>query len=210
MELPETISTRVLNRKAGDEREGLFQALETFANMGDGRGDPKLFLRMCPRFFPEVAYSGVGTWASGERTTKPMIYWYRDALRTLWRGHDTNGVYLNAMLGLEWDSVEIAKAWDDAIEGLGTIGLSRPRADWASGEIILEFSTDFQRALFALMKDSWRAKVCPECKRFFIASKTAQAYCSPTCYGEMKRKYSLRYWRRTGSATRAARRKKQK
>jgi hypothetical protein len=92
---------------------------------------------------------------------------------------------------------------DPSIHGHGGLGLSRARANWQTGDITFDFRHPFQAAPFALMRESWRAKVCLECSRHFMASQTAQSYCSSACYGAMKRKRSLDYWRRTGSANRA-------
>ena len=52
------------------------------------------------------------------------------------------------------------------------------------------------------MQSRWRAKICPECGKYFVATKTAQSYCSARCYEEMKRKRALDYWRETGSVNR--------
>jgi hypothetical protein len=200
-----TIPAEVSNRKAREEREMLFSALEALANLTESPDGWKKFLRQSPDFLPEVAYTGLPYWNSkgSPSTEKPGFFWIRDSLRKVWRGADTLGVYLNALLGVDHDVVAIDRAWDASIQGHGGLGLSRARANWQTGDITFDFRHQFQAALFALMRESWRAKVCPECSRYFIASKTAQSYCSSVCYGSMKRKRSLDYWRRTGRANRA-------
>lgn len=203
---------KALNRQSVRERKRRFRALDLFVNMGDGLEDWKVFRTLNPGFLPDIAYVGAShlTSLEGKAEKKPMIYWYRDALRKVWRYMDPDGVYLDALLGLEWD-IRLFQDWDESIAGAGTLGRSVPHANWHTGEIVIEFKTEFQTALFALMRDHWRAKVCPECGQYFIADKTAQSYCSPACYAEMKRKYALNYWRAKGSARRARkRRKKQK
>lgn len=199
-----TVSAEVSNRKAGNERELLFAALEAFANLGDEPNAWTRFIRQWPQFLPDVAFVGAANWnfEGSSPKSRPPIYWFRNAVRSVWSGADANGALLNCLLGIDSD-FSLLRDWDDSIRGGATIlSPARPRAHWQSGEITLAFNIDFQRALFALMKDHWRAKVCPECSRYFIANKTAQAYCSSECYGESKRKRALSWWRRAGSANR--------
>lgn len=207
-----TVKARASNRKAGNERERLFSALEAFVNLGDGRRAWKLFRKQSPTFLPDFAYAGAVRWSTDEspESKKPSLYALRDGLRRVWRGIDPGGAFLNALLGVSYDDAALYKDWDESTEGGITLGMSHPHADWQTREITFDFKYEFQWALFALMKDAWRAKVCPECSRFFIATKTAQAYCSSACYGDMKRKSSLDYWRRVGSAKREKRNKQSK
>jgi hypothetical protein len=81
-------------------------------------------------------------------------------------------------------------------------------ADWQRSAIRCEFETDFQDAIYCLMKDSWRAKVCPNCRKYFVAGKNAQVYCTTECYGQVKNKRSLDYYRKEGKAKRATRAKR--
>jgi hypothetical protein len=82
--------------------------------------------------------------------------------------------------------------------------------DWRSGEIRYEFDPKFCQAVYLLMKESWRARVCQICKRYFVAAKPAQFYCSTKCYGEGKRRRALDWWRKEGSARRQKSKRKGK
>ena len=64
------------------------------------------------------------------------------------------------------------------------------------------FGYEFQHAVYDLMQQSWRAMVCTECGRYFVAAKRAQKYCSPTCCGERKRKQVLAYYHQRGKLAR--------
>jgi hypothetical protein len=81
--------------------------------------------------------------------------------------------------------------------------------DWTSGTFRYEPNTNFRRALYALFRQSWRAKVCPQCKRYFIADKPPQRYCSTKCYGIAKRGRDLEFWRTMGSDLRKKRKKEE-
>ena len=79
-----------------------------------------------------------------------------------------------------------------------------PVVDGNTGTITWSFGSLFQRALYDLMQDRWRAMVCPNCGRYFVADKTAQRYCSSECYLEKKGMKALDYWNRIGRAAREA------
>jgi hypothetical protein len=61
---------------------------------------------------------------------------------------------------------------------------------------------DFESALWVLSCEGWRARVCGQCKRYFIADKPAQTYCSTRCHGDAKRGQKLAWWRSTGKIRR--------
>ena len=79
-----------------------------------------------------------------------------------------------------------------------------PVVDGNTGTITWSFGSPFQRAIYDLMRDRWRAMVCPNCGRYFVADKTAQRYCSSECYLEKKGMKALDYWNRIGRAAREA------
>src|SRR5262249_24072965 len=79
--------------------------------------------------------------------------------------------------------------------------------DWASGRVEYVSRIDFQRAIWLLFRESWRAKVCPKCSTYFLAQKPAQLYCSVSCSSAVHRASSLNWWKETGAQTRAASRK---
>ena len=94
--------------------------------------------------------------------------------------------------------------------------IGTPVVDGNTGTINWEFGCQFQSAIYYLMQERWRAKVCPQCRKYFVADKAAQKYCSTKCCGERKQKVSLDYYNRIGkdrrqeskaTQTRAPRRK---
>jgi hypothetical protein len=98
-------------------------------------------------------------------------------------------------------TVEIRPKETDTIAGLpyGT-----PVVDGNTGIITWSFGCQFQRVVYDLMQDRWRAMVCPECGKYFVADRTAQKHCSSKCYGVKKRKQALSYHYRKGRAAKQA------
>ena len=94
------------------------------------------------------------------------------------------------------------------LESMDYLGLADVAPDWNLGTIQCKFNCDFQEALYALMRESWRARICRNCERHFIADKPPQMYCSTKCFGEAKGKRSLAWWRAEGSDRRKKRRKR--
>jgi hypothetical protein len=82
----------------------------------------------------------------------------------------------------------------------------KPVVNGVTGAITWEFGWTLQQSVYELMQQRWRAMVCPECRKFFLADKTRQVYCSSACFGDMKRKRALDYWNRKGSNARHKRR----
>ena len=79
--------------------------------------------------------------------------------------------------------------------------------EWGTGTLRFDLhgATGFRQALYALFQQSWRAKVCPRCGKYFIADKPPRSYCSTKCYGEAKKGRDARYWRSVGSKLRQKR-----
>jgi hypothetical protein len=168
---------------------------------------------------------------------KPPLLYYRDRLRMVWSRKDPKGVDLKLLLGFEREAREegasqgllmpgtLFKRKGDRKLSLGKFipgqpidpdqqttfaGLppGRPIVDGISGAITWEFGCTFQQAVYELMQQRWRAMVCAECGKYFLADKTRQTYCSSNCFGNRKRKQSLDYWNRKGRAERDKRRAK--
>lgn len=85
--------------------------------------------------------------------------------------------------------------------------LARFSIDWCAGAVDYVSRLDFQRAVWLLFSESWRAKICPRCSRYFLAQKPAQLYCSLSCSNAAHRASSLSWWKKKGSQRRAARTK---
>jgi hypothetical protein len=87
--------------------------------------------------------------------------------------------------------------------------------DWRSGKFEYVSSKDFRRAVYLLLSESWRAKVCRKCGTYFVADKGAQVFCSTACSNQSKTEIGRRYWHEKGALLRerrekAARSKKRK
>jgi hypothetical protein len=82
--------------------------------------------------------------------------------------------------------------------------------DWRSGALRYDCEVHFQFAVYDLMRESWRARVCPICRRYMIAEKPGNFYCSVECAGAAKRKRDLEYWRTEGSKARTAKKRSPK
>lgn len=166
---------------------------------------------------------------------KPPLLFYQDCLRRVWTGDDPKGINLKLLLGFEREVKRHGispKFMPGAFESkrgklragtfipgqpvdpdrqttVGGLPPGRPIVDGVTGAITWVFGCTFQQSVFELMPQRWRAMVCPECKKYFLADKTRQRYCSSACFGDMKRKRALDYWNRKGSAERDKRRAKQ-
>jgi len=78
-------------------------------------------------------------------------------------------------------------------------------ADWDEGVFTYEGACNFQRALYLLFRESWRARVCEKCDAKFIARRAAQKYCTTDCSEEMQRELKLKWWDKHGEAWRKGR-----
>lgn len=152
---------------------------------------------------------------------------YQDQVRKIFRGDlaaERAAVLLGLQRGAAFDdeitepkAVPDEKPWQRVVKRLQDsyaewddtgpappaeyFGLPAPEftINWQTGRLDLHFKIGLQQALYELLLKSWKAKVCPVCGRFFIATKTAQAYCLHACYTEMKNKRSLEhFYRRKG------------
>jgi hypothetical protein len=82
--------------------------------------------------------------------------------------------------------------------------------DWRTGTFRYDPDTEFHRAVYALFRQSWRAKVCPRCAKYFIGDKPPQVYSGTKCYGDAKRDRDLEFWRSVGSERRQQRMRRKK
>jgi hypothetical protein len=224
------------NRLARDKAV-MFEALARFANLEDAPSDWARFRIMYPDFFPQEInswmYEGAEEWskyAADLPHLLPPMLWYRNRLRAVWARTDQHGYNLAVLLGFERDAAAIAEAhrgemeietlsrtalipgrpWVEAVKLHLAQGLPIGKAviDGVTGQISWEFGSKLQQAIYELMQERWRAKICPECGRFFIATKNAGKFCSVTCTGQAKKERALTYWNETGSKKRAKARKK--
>jgi hypothetical protein len=157
------------------------------------------------------------------RRPLPPLLWYRNRLRSVWAMNDQHGYGLAILLGFEQEAKNIAKEHPGeihfdmlvspmAVPGQpinpsnhttdGGLPRGRPVINGVTGEITWEFGCGLQQAVYELMRNRWRARVCPKCGRFFVTAKTAQKLCSVRCSDIAKRERALAYWNETGKKSR--------
>jgi hypothetical protein len=93
-------------------------------------------------------------------------------------------------------------------EGVYSTGGASVLPQWRGGKFEYASSIDFQKAVWLLLSESWRAKVCRRCDKYFIADKAAQMFCSTPCSNQNKHETGRRYWHEKGTALRKQRTKK--
>ena len=222
-----TVRVIGLNPRASTDTQLLFAGLEAFANLGDSFEDYQTFTMAHPTFWPvefrNKADKALG-WGHSEEFHQLAIT-FRDSLRYVWQGkqYAHYGKVLKNLLGLEMgNSVEghFERDADHVYVALRhfveifvekshpgyKLALPEIAADWKRGEFSYQPVNDFQRAVYALWRESWRARTCLECGRMFIAAKPPQLYCSVACSTAARRKRDLALWRATGDARRRRRR----
>lgn len=204
--------------------ERLIQGLQEFANLGDSVEDFQHFSKAWPDFFPVVMRSKDAaltlTWCENSR---PLVLAVRDTLRAVWRGGSELDLAL--LLGFGRDADRLLKERQppvalDRMLGVPTVALyeamkqipteyiaelPRAIANWEKGKFQYEPVNNFQRAVELLWRQSWRAKRCSRCLKYFVADKPATRYCSPKCYGEEKKERGQTWWNEHGEAWRAER-----
>lgn len=215
-----TIRVIGLKQRASTHTQFLFAGLEAFANLGNSLEEYQAFISAHPTFWP-VELRNKENEALGwghDEDSHVLTITFRDYLRRVWRGEQSAhyGQVLKILLGLEVETAgEDLNADHYYAASLTFVEKSHPGyrhalpviiVDWALGEFSYEPLNDFQRAVYALWRESWRARICPECGRAFIAAKPPQLYCSPTCSTAARRKRDLALWRATGDARRRKRR----
>jgi len=202
---------------APKKRAHLFGGLEKLVNTGDSQQQYQSLSKQWPSFWPEGPESPTA-WLPEEHSNFRN---YRDKLRQLWSGSLNEQQQLGTvayLLGLI-SSEEADSLFFTGPEALAELWFRRPNKPsagsavstlhsivlplWGSIDVRFFARGDFEAALWALFRESWRARICGQCQRYFIADKAAQAYCSTRCYGEAKRGQRLAWWNKTGKIRRA-------
>lgn len=225
------------NGLARASKRSLNYALERFANLSDYLSDLQDFEANWPDFYPLVLQDAMGQIHGWTPLSGGLVYWYRDMLRHFWVGA-TQGNEFWFLLGmappreyLHWEEAraldreaitsedllereylaQLQRHWSgegDPLFGL-TFRLARLAPNWGMGEFQYEPQNDFQRAVYLLWRQSWRAKVCRRCGKYFVADKPPQFYCSSKCYGEAKKDRGSKWWAEHGNDWRKGSRKSQ-
>jgi hypothetical protein len=202
---------------APKERARLFQGLEAVVNTGDSEQDYQATAKQWSTFWPAGPQDL--PWATEQRSN---FLDFRNKLRSLWSGslenqHKQLGTvaYLLGLINAEeaeslfitgpealvelWFSRSNKSSSSSAVSSSHSIVLPV----WGSVEVRFVARGDFEAALWTLFRESWRARTCSQCKRYFIAEKPAQTYCSTRCYGDAKRGRRLAWWNKAGKIKRA-------
>ena len=182
----------------------LLDALQELANSQDDAGSFERFARDWPRFAcvgndaPSNNYVGFDY---GEPWTRMppsipkrffLMWQMREVLRKIWSGdtEKVTQVLLPSLDDLLGDPPR-DKLWPPQL-----------KVDWQRGEFVYIPRSEFQEAVYQLLRRSSLAKICanPECPaRYFIAGRATQRYCSEKCSGVLQRTYKLRWWKEHGS-----------
>jgi len=206
---------------APEERQRLFRGLERFANTGDDLADYNALSKAWPSFWPLNLGGGQDhrslQWAD---ICHVLFLGYRDTLRRVWIS-DPEALRCGAfpfLLGL-FENIETIPHGTgvqpfDRNEGWYRIKRENPSVyvtsypvvwpHWKSAAFTYTPMNDFQRALYLLFLESWRAKTCAKCSTYFVAQKPAQLYCSVECSNASHRANALKWWKREGAKKRAA------
>jgi hypothetical protein len=190
---------RKVTRDLRRDRRKLFLALGEFANLRDDKKAWAHFRKRWPNFFPESEYD------KAVQGQKPSVFNYPYWLDRIWKGGETEP-YLHILLGIESAPLPADEGTpeDSWIVGLASIP-AHFHADWDEGVFRYRGACDFQRALYLLFLDSWRARICEKCGTKFIAARAAQKFCSTDCSDAMQREFRRRWWTEHGAAWREKR-----
>jgi hypothetical protein len=188
---------RQLKRELQRDKQKLFQALEEFANIRPDKEAWAHFRKRWPKFFPEEEYDRV---AEG---SKPSIVDYPYCLDRLWVGMDSP---LRLMLGIDTASYRVDELlpedmWEADLAPIA----AKFDLDWDEGVFRFQGACNFQRALYLLFRESWRARICEKCETKFIARRVAQKYCSTECSGSVQRELKQKWWAEHGETWRRRR-----
>jgi hypothetical protein len=174
------------------DRKRLLSALQEFANLRSDAQAWSHFRRRWPRFFPSAEFDRA---VIGEHDS---VRNYPTLVGSIWKGYD--GDSLLALLGMKVD------AWKPDRDGPLVMQIHRIPAqffaDWEEGVFRYRGMCDFQRALYLLFRESWRARFCEKCQAKFIAARAAQKFCTTDCSEAMQREFRRRWWAEHGNAWR--------
>ena len=207
-------------------------------NAGNSQKDYVELQKRIPTFWPLSIKGPFGPDGKDQRLDWPpggdlLFRAFRDYLRRLWRsdfykedGAILDGLYLEYVLGLETGyavdppyGLINAQMPDQSFRD-GWRALSRAYAgayvektatvlpQWGKSKFEYLGSRDFQQAAYLLLSESWRAKVCRRCRKYFIADIGAQVFCSVECSLESRLEGGRQYWHEKGAGRRERRTRK--
>jgi hypothetical protein len=186
-------SERGIERDLRKERPRLFRALTEFANVRREQKAWSHFRKRWPNFFPKAEYE------RAEGNTSHSVREYPRWLHLVWLGDPAP---LLQLLGIKAEP----QMPGDTSQVLD-IHLIPAQffADWDEGVFRYRGMCSFQRALYLLFQESWRARVCERCSAKFIARRVAQRYCTTDCSEAIQRELKRRWWGEHGEKWRQGR-----
>jgi hypothetical protein len=160
-----------------------------------------------------------------------LFLFYRDTLRAIWSGETeiersaiNTGTFLLGLSNLGEDSLAQAKegnpvgllmsmtpfplydAWEEILSRFKTAatrGGIQIKALWKYGDFAFVPENDFQRAVYILFRQSWRARICPRCQMYFVARRPKQTFCGTGCSAGSRLASKLKWWKRVGKKRRS-------
>ena len=204
----------------------LYNGLERIVNVGDSESEYLEVPKTCDSFWPldtQDPETGRVRWHPAAHS---VFLVFRDYLRKVCVSdrESLESGHLDILLGLRlvfadqseethwsYQTRALNEAWAKLKETYPDIGVGlRPvvAPNWGTGAFSYAPTNDFQRAIYQLFLESWRAKMCPRCSRYFIADKPGQIYCSTACSGGVKLARALEWWNREGAKRRSGLKRK--
>jgi hypothetical protein len=198
-----------MKHKSSSETRVLY-ALARFANCGDGLDEYERLATEMPDFWPAEVRDAGGRSLAWRPGAHRIFLAFRDAVRRVWT-HEAaakrDGVpgFLLGLAKQEY-AAKASPAFARAIDALGAdvhfhAGVC---ADLSTLRLVYTPETKFTAAVWALLQQPWRSRVCPECQKFYVARKLAQKYCGDECQHEARKRQFREAWARSGSKRRAA------
>lgn len=185
----------------------LLSALQDFANSGVEPEGINYFRSRCPGFLDDLVYTGyvisigppnadTNQMTDPTREMRPM--WkqfekYRDLVRAAWSGNEAAIQFL-LRVGIEENRTENAV-----------------RPDWRRSGFRYEPRTNFQAAVYELLKHSRQARVCanPDCASpYFLTLDPRRKFCSVECAQPAQKQWRRTWWEQHGKEWRKKRAKK--
>jgi hypothetical protein len=164
-----------------------------------------------------------------------LFLFYRDTLRGIWTGNTEmkgstvdSGTFLLGLSSLGEDSLAQAKeddvvslvmsvtpfplydAWQEVLSRFktaATTGGIQVKVLWSYGDFAFVPENDFQRAIYILFRQSWRARICPRCQMYFVARRPKQMFCGTACSAGSRLSSKLKWWKRVGKKRRSGKSK---
>ncbi len=158
-----------------------------------------------------------------------LFIFYRDTLRSLWGRKPTGLPYdwePKFLLGIDdsnekasliarkpaYTSLppELVRSWQEILQKFPT---AMPDVHgslemlWGYGDFLLLTRGDFGKAFYLLFRQSWRARVCPRCKMFFVARRPKQRFCGTVCSAGSRLASKRKWWSTVGTKRRAGQKK---